>query len=260
MNDKLKSFFRFGLTAKGIVYFLLGGLFLFASRTTGKSGVLDFVAGQTFGQVLLALLGIGLLAYSIFRWYWATEDPEEHGEDAEGYSKRVGYAASGTAYGALAVSAFSILLGSRSRGSGGSGQKEQIMGELLTTTWGQWLVGILGVILAIVAIFHLYRAFTEKYAEKINSSALSSKIRKVYHYTAKAGLSARSVVFFVLGYLLFKSVTFGASEKVSGLQDVFQFLKSSEFPWAATLIAVGLAAYGVYMLVVARYRTFKTNM
>jgi len=253
MKDRTKKIFRIGFATKGVLYFLIGFLFISASQSTGKTGVLQFILEQPYGKILLALTGIGLLGYSAFRWYEALTDPEQIGqsEDAKKTGKRVGFAVSGMAYALLAITAFSMLIGS---GGNNGGNKKAIAAELMSQPFGQWLVGILGAILIGVGIRHLYRAISEKYKQKIRSAGLSEKVRKIYGTAAKAGLSARGVVFGLIGFFMIQAAIQHQPSEAGGLNQVFEFLQGSGFPWAAVLMAVGLAAYGVYMFVQARHR------
>jgi hypothetical protein len=250
MESRKEKIFRLGLVTKGIVYLLVGALFITASRAGGTQSTLQFIADQPFGQILLALVGLGLLGYSAFRWYSAIEDPANEGDGKEGISKRVGYAASGSVYALLAVSAFSIILGR----SGGGDKKTDMASQVMAMDYGYFLIAILGVILIGVGVYHLYKSWNEKYKEKVQTASMSRKTQKIYDLAAKSGLAARGVVFAILGYFLIKAAASQQAGKVGGLEEAFQFLQQSGFPWAASLIALGLAAYGVYMFVMARYR------
>jgi len=251
MDQKTKNFFRFGLMSKGVVYILIGVLAITASQSTGSKDVINWLAQQPFGAILLVLISIGLLSYAIWRWYRAVKNPQMIGQDKTGTAKRIGYAASGTLYGALAVYAITKVIGS---GGGGGSSREQLTSEAMSMPLGEWLVGLLGVALIGGGIYQIYKALSEKYKEKIQMSALSEEERVVFNTSAKAGLISRGVVFGVLGYFFIQAAIQSNPQQAGGTDEALSWLQSSGVPWAGLLVAIGLAAYGVYMFVMARYR------
>src|SRR6185437_8993046 len=62
---------RAGLTARGILYLLIGLVAILvalgSSREADQQGALQLLAGKPYGAVLLWLLGIGFAAYSLWR-------------------------------------------------------------------------------------------------------------------------------------------------------------------------------------------------
>jgi len=254
MKDSIKQFFRLGLIAKGVVYIIIGGLAIFASQSPSSRDAIQFIAEQPFGRILLILTSLGLLFYSIWRWYRAVETPQAvEQEDPKENVKRVGYAISGTLYGTLAVYAF-FLISTTTAGAGGS-TKQDILQSLLSESWGQWLVGIGGAIVIGVGFYHLYKVIKEKYWQDIKTHELSPRERRILDISAKTGLLARAVVFGVIGYFLIRAAIRSGGTSNLNTGQVFEFLQSSGFPLAAVLLAIGLALYGVYMFIKARYRT-----
>ena len=79
-------------------------------KTTNQNGALDTIAKQPFGKTLLILMAIGLAGYAIWRLLRAAIG---HGPESSDDTKdRIAGFASGIAYGALCITAVSILLGS----------------------------------------------------------------------------------------------------------------------------------------------------
>ncbi len=62
-------------------------------ETTGSRGALEEIVQQPFGQVLLAIIALGLLGYGGWKLIQAFRDPEHVGRDAKGVAKRIGYGA-----------------------------------------------------------------------------------------------------------------------------------------------------------------------
>src|SRR4029077_19715455 len=63
---------RAGLTARGVIYILVGWVAVLvalghSSREADQQGALHLLAGQSYGLVSLWLLGIGFAAYALWR-------------------------------------------------------------------------------------------------------------------------------------------------------------------------------------------------
>jgi hypothetical protein len=69
---KLTPICRFGLAARGVVLFIIGSFFVYAGWTydPGQAGGLeqtfDTVRGIRFGQILLAIVASGMLAFAVY--------------------------------------------------------------------------------------------------------------------------------------------------------------------------------------------------
>jgi membrane protein implicated in regulation of membrane protease activity len=253
-----KKLFIAGYTAKGIVYSLIG-FFAIAGVVSGASGggsggpkaVIQWIGTNPFGQVLLFLIGVGLLAYCSWRWYSAVKDKQNDGQDKEGIAKRIGFAVSGTAYGVLSVYAFKLAFGG---GDGGGNSKQDIIARMLSESWGPWAVGIIAAIVAGVAIFQLVRAIQDKHMEGIEGQGLSHDERETFEKTGEVGLTARFVVYGIISYFLFRAALMDDPSQFRGIGGSLNYIEDQSygaFPLVA--VGIGLLAYGIFMFVRARY-------
>lgn len=251
--------FTTGYIAKGVVYSLIGLFTLIGvigSAGSGGSGgpkaVINWIGTNPFGNILLFLIGLGLLAYCSWRWYTAVKDKENEGSDKEGIAKRIGYAVSGTAYGVLSAHAFKLALGS---GGGGGGQsKQDIIAEILSKSWGPWVVGIIAVIMAGVAIFQLYRALKDKHMEGIEGLQLSEDQRKTFERTGEIGLTARFVVYGIISYFLFRAALMDDPSQFKGVGESLSYIGQQAYGQVLlAIVGLGLLAYGLFMFVRAKY-------
>ncbi|MEM8526800.1 MAG: DUF1206 domain-containing protein [Bacteroidota bacterium] len=256
MKSSVKKFYRFGLFSKGIVYFLIGIFAILTAsfqqnRDVGSKGVIQFLHEQAFGNVLLVLIGIGLLGYFSWRWYRSIEDPEGNSEvDAKNIGKRIGYAASGTLYGGLAIYAFSLVINSSS--SSGS-SKQDLLNTLLNQPFGKWLIAVVAIGLLIAAIYQVYKGFTSKFMEEVNLRELSGKKKEIYEKAGQIGLPSRGVVFGIIGYFLLQVAINSNAGNMKNTDSALQVLQEQSVA-LAIIIAIGLTAYGVFMMIKARYR------
>jgi hypothetical protein len=250
---------RFGYAAKGIVYGVIGILAFQAAfgaggQTTDTRGALQEIVRQPFGQILLGIIGVGLIGYALWRFVQAGLDPEGKGTDAKGIVKRIGYAGSGFAYMGLALAAFQILTGS---GSGGGGEQSQQhwTARLLAQPFGQWLVGIVALIILGVALNAFYVAYSAKFRDKLKIGEMSSAEETWVTRLGRAGLAARGVVFLLVGWFFIQAALQSDASETGGLDKALETLASQPYgPWLLGLVALGVIAYGLYALAEARYR------
>ena len=125
MSSHKKTFARLGMAAKGAVYCIIGILTAMAAfgqggQKAGSKGAIEYLTGQPFGQILLILLGLGLLGYVFWRFYQVFANPKNLDNDFKGYAMRVAYFISGLLYGGLAFYAFKLAFSGSSGGSSSS--------------------------------------------------------------------------------------------------------------------------------------------
>ena len=266
LKDKDKTamkFARFGMFAKGTVYVILGVLTAMAAfnvgggQTTGKSGALEFIYGQPFGKFLLALVAIGLLGYVVWRWIQAFKDPEGDASenDSKRTLKRIGYFISGLVYGFIAFEAGRMVFTGGSGGGGDNSQKQSIVAQILDWPGGQWIIGLVAVIFFAKAFYQFYRSLSGKFAKKIQDSELDRKVKQTLRKVGMVGYIARGIVIGIIGYFFLQAALQSNSEQVEGTKGAFQFISSmAAGPWLLGVVAIGLACYGVFMFVKARYQ------
>jgi len=255
-SDKKETVARIGLAAKGIVYTLVGALTVMSAvggggKKTGKSGTLDYIAGQSFGQILLIVLAIGLAAYVFYRLYQAFADPADEGTDAKGIAKRAGYVGSAFLYGFLAFKAVETV--TSAGGSGGGNGSESMTAQLLSQSYGQILVGLVGLIFLIKAGTQLYRAYSGSYKEKVEHAGLGQKAQELILKAGKIGYTARGLVLVVISYLIFKAAATADSDKAGGTEDAFTYVQNEFGTIVMILLAAGILAYGVFTFIRSKY-------
>ncbi len=252
---------RFGYAAKGVVYVVIGALAVQVAigsggETTGPSGALNSIARQSYGQILLILVAVGLFGYALWRLSQAWIDPEDEGHDAKGIIKRIGYAISGVIYGFLGIEAVRIVMGSSS-GSGGGGeqQAEDWTARLLAQPFGQWLVAIVGVIMIGTGLYQGYRAYSAKFKQKLKLNEMSVTEQTWAVRSGCLGFAARGVVYLLLGGFLIQAALTSNPEEAGGIGQALRELVQQPYgPWLLGLVAAGLVAYGFFCFVLARYR------
>lgn len=263
----VERFAKFGLSAKGVVYCLVGIIAFMAAfelggqstQGAGKSGVFQFILEQPFGKWLLGLVALGLLCYAVWRFIQAVQDTNNEGSDTKGILKRLRYAFSGLVYGGLAFLAAKLVLGNGG-GSGGGDSRQTLARELLQQPFGQWLVGIVAVATMLTGLYQIYYGYSEKYRKQIRSSGLKSDVEDKMIKAGKVGYMARGIVWLIIGYLFLKAALQSNPQQAGGSSSAFAFLEEASYgSFLLGAVALGLICYGVFMFMRAKYQPIYTR-
>jgi hypothetical protein len=249
---------RVGFLSKGIVYVLMGALALMAAlhkggETTDPRGVIRRVANEPFGEVALIAIACGLVAYSTWRFIAAFSDTERRGSGAAGLGARAGHFFGGVAYSLIAVYAVKLLMG-------GSRAKEAEMTQtwtatLLSAPGGYLLVGLGGLALIAVGVGQIWIAIKERFTLFLRKELLSGEDRKWVIRAGKAGYIARGVVFALIGIFLILAAVRADPGEAQGIEGVLDAVAGQRYgQWMLGMVAAGLACFGLYTMVEARYR------
>ncbi|MGH7999962.1 MAG: DUF1206 domain-containing protein [Brasilonema sp.] len=111
-----------------------------------------------------------------------------------------------------------------------------------------------------LGFYEFYQAFSCKFQRKLNLSELDNSQRKLVMGISRFGLVARGIVFCIIGWFLSQAATQSDASQAGGLAEVLQTLAKQPYgPWLLGIVALGLVAYGIYMVIQARYRQVVTR-
>lgn len=245
-SEKFNWLVRVGYFARAILYAMLGVVALSSASeiSQGTDGIFRAIENFPAGFAILWIMAIGLLGYSLFRFASTLFDIENHGSDGTGWATRIGHAGSGVAHAVLAYAAFQFA-----SGGGSSGDGAQVAAEsVLNMTFGGAILGVFGIIFFITAAFQLKKSLTAEFMNRIGAGAPS--------YTkmlGRLGYAARAVVYVLIGWSLVRA-GFGSGDtgEVRTLGDALAGLAGSGVLF--TLTAIGLLLFGIFSLVLSRYR------
>jgi hypothetical protein len=247
---------RLGYAAKGIVYLLVGVLAAEAAvgtggAATGSRGAMRHVRRLPFGDVLLVAVAVGLAGYALWRLVQAVRDTENQGTSPKGMIIRVGYAISGAIHGVLAWTAVELVRGLRPRGDEAVSREHTAW--LLSFPHGPWLVCAVGAVVIGGGVAQLVIAARASFLFKLGS--LSAGARAWVTWLGRLGYLARGVVLFLIGGFLISAGIHANPRDARGLGGALrEIARQPEGRWLFGAVALGLAAYGVFMLVLARSR------
>lgn len=245
-SEKFRWLVRLGFAARGLVYLLIGLLALSAERETGPEGAFDLLQDAPLGAPILYTAALGLVGYALFRLASLLFDVENKGTSGKAIVHRIGHGASGVAHLALAWTAFQFAHGDKQTASGGA--SEQAAAEtLLSFPLGSLALGLIGLGFLAAAVFQAKNALSADFTREISRDAPAAIVT-----LGRIGHAARAVVFFILGWSLVRSAWFGSTEEVKSLGQAVATLADSGPLYTA--VAAGLLVFGVFSLLLARYR------
>ena len=253
---------RLGYAAKGVVYVLVGWLAADAARglgelPSGSEDVFGAVIDQPFGRTMLAVIALGLIGYTLWRIVAAVADPERKGSDAKGLAVRAYYLGSAVVHGALAAGAVRVLMAGRGRAQVGNGDEMPAhTATLMAQPFGRWLVGGVGVAFLVAAVYQAWLALG-RYRKKLKPYRLPEWAQPAVGPVVGFGLMARGLVFAIVGGFLMLAAWHARPEEARGLAGALRAVLVQAGPWLLGLVAAGLAAYGVFNLLMARYRSIR---
>jgi hypothetical protein len=249
---------RFGYAAKGVVYVVVGALGLTSAvepgaRDASKRGALLTLLASSEGEAVLGAVAFGLAAYALWRIVQAVKDTERKGTGPKGLAVRGGYLAIALAYASLSLSALRML-----EGGGAGGSDENAVGytaRLMQQPFGPWLVAAVGIGFLVFGVREAYRGYKAEFRKKLMLGRMSEGLRTFATRSGQVGEIARGAVWVVVGGFLITAAREHDPYEARGLGGALRELgQHSSGPWLLGAVAVGLVAYGLSMLVMARYR------
>ena len=244
---------RVGFIAKGVVYLFIGVLALMAAfgnggETTDKKGVLTRISNEPFGEFAVGLMGAGLLAYAAWRILCAVTDSEHEGSGAKGVAKRIGYLASGVIHASAGIFAFRLLINS---GGGGGGGTQSWSARLMNAPGGELLLAGIGAAVTVAGLQMIRDGWHEKFRRHMGAMAGQEWVRTA----GKLGYVARGTVFAIIGLFVITAAMRHDASRVQGAEGVLDRLAAQPYgQWLLAFVAIGLACYGAFCFVEARYR------
>lgn len=249
---------RFGFAAIGLVYLLVGGMAI--QTALGQGGMPDgtqdlllYTARAPFGQFLLGAIALGLIGYALSLGTQAVWDTENKGADFKGILARSAFAIRGIVYGGLGISALRLTLLARGVGISTPSWEEWAM-LVLTRPFGQWLIALSGAAVIGAGLLQLYQALTARFRPEPVQMGMSQRQRRATTLIGRYGYTARGVVLGLVGVFLIAAAFQYRPETVHGVGEALVIFSRLPYgSWLVGVVAVGLIAYGIFMLLQARY-------
>lgn len=246
---------RAGFAASGVLHLLVAFIILRLAFGSGgnadQSGALATLANQPGGAVMLWVAAVGLLALGLWRVAEALtgskpgERSGQQQDDSPAWkrAKALGLAVVNFA---IAISAARYAMGS---GQTSSQQNAGLSAQLMQSGWGKALLVIVGLGVAAVGGYHVYKGAAKKFLKDL----------RVYGGTGVTavgvtGYVAKGVVLAGAGLLVIVATLQADPSKAAGLDAAVKTLGQAPFgKFLLVLAAFGIAAFGFYSFVRSRH-------
>lgn len=250
-HPALETAARVGYAVSGLLHLLIGWIALQvawgmggAGKNADQSGALQSLAGNGAGKLALWVGVIGFLGLGL--WQLADVAFGHPGSDKDAWMGKVKAFSKAVVYLALAWTTFRFASG------GSSDSKSQTMDltqTLMSKPGGQWLVGLVGLVVIGVGVYHVWKGATEGFLRDLEEDPGTWAVR-----AGVVGYIAKGVALAVVGGLFVLAAVHANPKEAKGLDGALRTLKDQPFgPGLLTAVALGIAAYGIYSFSRARH-------
>jgi hypothetical protein len=255
-SKPLEYLARAGFVCYGVIHLLFAWVALQvafgnSAEEGDQSGAMRKLADQPLGRTLLIVVVVGMVALAIWQAFEAAIG-ESGEQDKEAIAERVISGVRTIVYLWLAWTGVQVV-----RGAGGSqAQSSQSRtSDLMGSTGGRWLVGLIGLVVAGVGIGLIWYGLKKKFEKHLNTQQMSPAVRRTTRRLGMAGYTAKGIAYGIAGVLVVVAAVKYDSAKASGLDGALKTLAAQTYgTWLLALVAVGIAAFGIYCFSQARYR------
>jgi hypothetical protein len=250
---------RAGFVARGITYGVIGALALAlavgagtAGTAPNQQGALELIDRSWPGRAALVVIAAGLLAYALWKFTQGIFGSGPEGGGGTGLKDRVANISGGVVYVVFFVVAVRVLTGGR---GGSSAQTRHAAAGVLGWPGGPVIVGAAGAILSLVSVYQLYEALTGQFARESKTSRMQAEQRRLFLTLGRVGLSARAVVFALIGYFVLRAaIDYNPGTAVGVDGALARVHHQPAGPWLLGVVAAGLLVFATFSMVEARYR------
>jgi hypothetical protein len=234
---------RLGYGASGVLHLLLAYLTAQIAIGVGgtqasQSGALATLAAEPVGQVLLWVIAVGFALLAVWQ---LTELVTRHEafDKAKAGGKLV-------LYSTLAWTSFTFASGGR---TSSNKQTQDFTVSLMKAPAGRLLVGLLGVAIIGIAAYHVYKGWRERFLDDLQEHPSRWVVN-----LAKVGYIGKGIALAAVGILFITAAIHQRAGEATGLDGALRSMRDLPAgPVILLVIALGLAAYGVYSFARARY-------
>jgi hypothetical protein len=241
-ESKFQWLARFGFVTRGLLYIVIAWLVIRTGRTEDLTGAMEYL-GHGLGRGLMVFLVAGMSGYGLWRVSDAAFGMDSGRHHAKAWRRRIAAGSSGAIYLFLGYKALRIMVGQ----SGHVGDVQQHAATALHLPAGDLALGVAAVVLAAAAIVQLWKAGSCSFLHHLDEAAQ----RPLAKWLGRIGYAARGIIFLTVSSLLARAAFDHRAAEAGGLEQALDALRGPlQFP-----VAAGLALFGAYSLVEARYRS-----
>lgn len=245
---------RAGLIAYGIVHLLIAYLAVRLAlgqpaEEASQTGALRQLAEAPLGTIALAAVALGLAIISL--WQLLTAVLRRETDRAKLWRERISAIARAGIYGVLSIAAFRIAAGPEA--DEGEDVQESVSAGLFGLPGGRILVVLIGLAILGYGAYYIYKGVAAKY-EKDLAGSLSGTADLL----ARTGHIAKGISILIVGGLFAWAGISHQPDEAGGLDDALAVVRDAPLGTVLlVLMALGLAAYGVYCFFWSRRARFR---
>jgi hypothetical protein len=132
--------------------------------------------------------------------------------------------------------------------------------QVMALPFGPLLVGLVGLGFIGFGLYQIYKGYKCKFLKRLEGGQMNRTENRWATRCGQIGLAARGVVFGIIGYFLIQAALNYDPRQVRGFRGALQAIAVQ--PHGKVLlgiVAAGLAIYGFYMLVEAKYHRIRAE-
>ena len=248
---------RCGFFGRGLVY-LVAGVFIVHTASTaqtaqGWQGAFLALRELPGGVPAVFVMAVALGTFIAWRLIEALLDPEQLGADLRGLALRGVRMVSALAYGFLTWKALTVLLCNSASSSDSATRHATALA--MSEPLGRGLVLIAGLVVTIIGLVQLARSFTLDVHKRLGLA--DQELSTWLSMLGRLGLACRGLVFMIIGAFLVYAAWFYQPDKARAMSGALRTIAEQPYgDWLLGATGVGLAAFGLFSLAMARYRHF----
>jgi len=243
-----------GLVDFGVIHLLVAWIALRLAWTgtrqqASQKGAFRELAANPFGNVLLWVIALGLFVLALWQLFEAIWGYREVEAGSKRVRKRLRSAGRVVVYVVLGVSAVTTAVGSASSGKSSNSSEQSLTGKLMSVAFGRILIVLIGVAIIAVGARLVYRGVRKKFVDDLDGAVSDGTIR-----VGQVGYIAKGIALAIVGVLFVVAAVTYDPKKAGGLDAALRTLRNQPFgPALLTLMALGIACFGLYCFAWARY-------
>ena len=255
----LERLARGGLVARGLLYVVVAVL---ATQVAAghyearpdKQGALQAVVHQPFGRLMVLMLAAGFAGYAVWRFVEAAVGPVDQPDSTKTRFKRVGYFLRAGLYTFLFGSAVKLFIWSNSVASSEKAEADWT-GRVLEWPGGTWLIQVVGLGAIGAGLYIGWRGVAGKFRKRLKSLEMGEALCRWVRVVGTVGMVSRMLIAIMIGVFLIAAARQHNPEQAVGIDGALKRLAARAYgPTLLMVVALGLAAYGIYSFAEARYR------
>ncbi|GLW94917.1 DUF1206 domain-containing protein [Actinokineospora globicatena] len=255
-NPAIQTLGRIGMVFYGGVHLIIAWLAIQVvvgqtGEQTDSKGAIAEIAETTLGPVLLWALTLGLFLFALWQVTEGLAGYTYVSQPRKRLAKRLGAGARAITAAGIGIAALDFAMGAGSTDS--TGKQQALTAKVLAMPFGQVMVGLvaLGILAIAAVIFH--KGVKRSFERDLDMSELPAGTRDLVHHVGRAGWIGKGLAYGVIAVLVGLAAIHADPARSGGMDKALHTVAAQ--PYGVILLAVialGLAAFGVYCFAAAK--------